>query len=144
MSNRILSVSVRDATLVPAEAIVRVIVSVERLDAGTEVLDGRGFVGSQELPEIVEPPVDRRFQFPKLGDLDFRRLRVGIDDVVPHGHTSSIKIRCQTAQRSFGGLKQCARRSDLLMDPVRSPHSADPSQRDDREQRNRCGSQHRE
>lgn len=37
MSNRILSVSLRDVSLVPAEAIVHVVVCLERLDASTEV-----------------------------------------------------------------------------------------------------------
>jgi hypothetical protein len=37
VSNRILSVVLRDASLVPAEAVVHVTVTVERLDAGTEV-----------------------------------------------------------------------------------------------------------
>jgi hypothetical protein len=37
VSNRILSVSLRDATLVPAEAVVHVTVTPARIDAGTEV-----------------------------------------------------------------------------------------------------------
>jgi hypothetical protein len=37
LSNRILSVTLRDASLVPAEAVVHVTVVSERLDAGTEV-----------------------------------------------------------------------------------------------------------